>query len=201
MKINFNNNTKGKLKLHFKESIKFLGRFAKSPRKIGSVTPSSKFLTKAMLERVDWENANFIAELGAGTGVFTREIVKLAKPDAKILVFEIDPSLQKMIKDEHPNHKGLTIHSDAQELLKIMNENEIEKLDFVISSLPFTVLPPKMSVKILNAALAGLKPNGHFVAYQYSSIMKHVLQKKFSHIKTKFVPLNIPPAFVYDCWR
>ena len=192
---------KGNIKLHFKESMKFLERFAKSPRKIGSVTPSSKFLTKAMLEQVDWENANYIAELGAGTGVFTREIVKFAKPDAKILIFEIDPALQKMIKDEHTQHKGLSLHSDAQELSKCMEEKGIEKLDFVISSLPFTVLPPKISIRILNAAIESLKPNGHFVAYQYSSIMKHVLQKKFSHIKTRFVPLNIPPAFVYDCWR
>ena len=179
--------------------MKFFERFTKSPRRIGSVTPSSKFLTKAMLDKVDWENANFIAELGAGTGVFTREIIKRAKPDAKILVFEIDPALQKMIRDEHPNHKGLSIHSDAQELQKYMNDNGIEKLDFIISSLPFTVLPPKMTMRILDSVVYSLKPEGRFIAYQYSSLMKHVLQKKFSDIKTSFVPLNIPPAFVYDC--
>ena len=183
--------------MRFKESFTFLKRFASSPRRIGSVAPSSKFLTKAMLDRVDWKNANFIAELGAGTGVFTREIVKRAKPDAKIMVFEIDSALQKLIRDEHPEHKGLTLHSDAQELYNYMKENGIEKLDFVISSLPFTVLPPK----ILDAVLKSLKPGGHFVAYQYSSIMKHVLKKKFSHIKTRWVAFNIPPAFVYDCWR
>ena len=187
--------------MRFKESLTFLKRFADAPRRIGSVAPSSKFLTKAMLERVDWENANFIAELGAGTGVFTREIVKRAKPDAKILVFEIDPALQKLIRDEHPKHKGLTIHSDAQKLYEYMKENGIEKLDFIISSLPFTVLPPKMTVRVLDGALKALKPGGHFVAYQYSSIMKHVLKKKFSHIKTRWVAFNIPPAFIYDCWR
>ena len=85
--------------MHLKESMTFLKRFASSPRRIGSVAPSSKFLTRAMLDRVNWDEANFIAELGAGTGVFTREIVKRAKPDAKILVFEIDPALQKMMHD------------------------------------------------------------------------------------------------------
>ncbi len=187
--------------MKFNESLTFIKRFAKSPRRIGSVAPSSKFLTKAVLDRVDWENANFIAELGAGTGVFTREIVKRAKSDAKILVFEIDPALQKMIREEHPEHKGLSLHSDAQELRKYMNDNGINQLDFVISSLPFTVLPPRMTVRILDAVVKALKPSGHFVAYQYSSIMKHVLKKKFSHMKTRFVMFNIPPAFVYDCWR
>ena len=187
--------------MHFKESMTFLGRFAKSPRRIGSVAPSSKFLTKAMLDRVDWENAKYIAELGAGTGVFTREIVKRARPDARILVFEIDPALQKLIREEHPHHEGLSLHSDAQELHRYMNDNGIKQLDFVISSLPFTVLPPRMTVKILDAVVKSLKPEGHFVAYQYSSIMKRVLKKKFAHMKTRFVMFNIPPAFVYDCWR
>jgi len=187
--------------LHLKESMTFLKRFAKSPRRIGSVAPSSKFLTKAMLDRVDWENARYIAELGAGTGVFTREIVKRARNDAKILVFEIDPALQKLIQEEHNEHSGLSLHSDAQELYNYMKENGIEQLDFIISSLPFTVLPPKMTVRILDAVMKSLKPGGHFVAYQYSSIMKHVLKKKFSHIKTRFVAFNIPPAFVYACWR
>ena len=187
--------------MHIKESMTFLKRFASSPRRIGSVAPSSKFLTRAMLDRVDWDNAKYIAELGAGTGVFTREIVRRARPDAKILVFEIDPDLQKMIRDEHPEHEGLSLHSDAQELVKYMQDNGINALDFVISSLPFTVLPPKMTVRILNAVVKGLKPEGHFVAYQYSSIMKHVLQKKFGHMKTRFVMFNVPPAFVYDCWK
>ena len=187
--------------MHIKESMKFLKRFASSPRRIGSVAPSSKFLTRAMLDRVDWGNAKYIAELGAGTGVFTREIVRRARPDAKILVFEIDPDLQQMIRDEHPEHKGLSLHSDAQELYRYMQDNEIHALDFVISSLPFTVLPPKMTVRILNAVVKGLKPEGHFVAYQYSSLMKHVLRKKFGHMETRFVMFNVPPAFVYDCWK
>ena len=183
--------------MQLKESMTFLKRFASSPRRIGSVAPSSKFLTRAMLDRVDWENAKYIAELGAGTGVFTREIVRRARKDAKILVFEIDPALQKMIRDEHPEHEGLTL----QELYRYMNENGISELDFVISSLPFTVLPPKMTVRILNSVVKALKPEGHFVAYQYSSIMKHVLKKKFAHMKTRFVMFNVPPAFVYDCWK
>ena len=185
--------------MHFREKFIFLKRFAKSPGRIGSVTPSSKFLTRAMLDRVNWEEANYIAELGAGTGVFTREIVKRAKDDAKILVYEIDPDLQKLIKEEHHTHKGLTLYSDAQKLMTHLQENGINKLDYVISSLPFTVLPRKMTVRILDAVVKYLKPDGHFIAYQYSSIMRHVLQKKFAKIKSRFVMFNIPPAFVYDC--
>ena len=177
----------------------FLKRFIQHPGRIGSVAPSSKFLAHAMLSQVDWKSALNIAELGAGTGVFTRDIVKLARPDANILVFEIDVSLRKLIREEHPDHKGLKLYSDAQKLEEVMRENNIESFDYIISSLPFTVLPHEMSENVLNAASKTLSPNGRFIAYQYSRIMKHKLNEKFSDIKSKYVLLNIPPAFVFNC--
>ena len=181
------------------ESMVFLRRFLGAPRRVGSVTPSSRFLTRAMLDRVDWEGARAVAELGAGTGVFTREIVKRAHPEARIMVFEVDPALQDMIRREHPEHPGLRLYGDAQELCSIMRDEGIEALDFVISSLPFTVLPHQVSENILNAVQDALKPEGRFVAYQYSQIMRPKLTARFPDIRTKFVLFNIPPAYVYDC--
>ena len=169
----------------------FLKRFFQHPGRIGSVAPSSKFLAHAMLSQVDWKSALNIAELGAGTGVFTRDIVKLARPDANILVFEIDVSLRKLIREEHPDHKGLKLYSDAQKLEEVMRENNIESFDYIISS--------QMSENVLNAASKTLSPNGRFIAYQYSRIMKHKLSEKFRDIKSKYVLLNIPPAFVFNC--
>ena len=181
------------------ESMVFLKRFVGAPRQVGSVTPSSRWLTRAMLDRVDWKNARNIAELGAGTGVFTRELVKRANPEAKLLVFEVDPALQELIRRENPNHSGLRLHGDAQELLSIMKDQGMETLDFVISSLPFTVLPREVGTNILNAVQDALKPGGRFVAYQYSNIMRPVLDARFPDIRRKFVLLNVPPAFVFDC--
>ena len=192
------NNAK-KTASHIREDVVFLKRFFGSPRQVGSVAPSSRFLTRAMLDRVDWASARCVAELGAGTGVFTREIVKRAHPDAKILVFEVDSRLRAMIRKEHPNHPGIKLFGDAQDLLSIMGDEGLAKLDFVISSLPFTVLPHSVSEKILNAVQDALSPEGRFVAYQYSSIMKATLASRFPDIRTKFVLFNIPPALVYDC--
>jgi len=44
-----------------------------------------------------------------------------------------------------------------------------------------------------------LKPGGLFIAFQYSQQMKKLLGEHFSIEKIEFVPLNIPPAFVYVC--
>ena len=101
------------LKARIAESLVFFKRFIGAPRQVGSVVPSSPYLTRAVLDQIDWSRARSIAELGAGTGVFTRSIVRRAQPDAQILVFEIDSDLQRIIKSTHP---GLKLYGDAQEL-------------------------------------------------------------------------------------
>ncbi|MDR1048908.1 MAG: methyltransferase type 11, partial [Synergistaceae bacterium] len=150
--------------LRIAESMVFLRRFVKAPRQVGSVTPSSPYLTKAMMSKIDWENTRYVAELGAGTGVFTRNVVPRLKEGGKLLVFEIDPSLKAMIEAEHP---GLTVYGDARDLGRIMRDRDIPSLDCVISSLPFAVLPPRVTAAILEAVVGYLKPGGKFVAYQY----------------------------------
>ena len=44
-----------------------------------------------------------------------------------------------------------------------------------------------------------LAPGSTFVAYQYSKIMKAHFESRFAEIRTSFVPINVPPAFVYEC--
>ena len=184
------------LRSRIAEGMVFLRRFVGAPRQVGSVIPSSPYLTRAVLDKIDWSQVRNIAELGAGTGVFTRSIVRRARPDARLLVFEIDPDLQRMIGVSHP---GLKLYGDAQELPAILEDLGIDKLDCIVSSLPFTVLPPSMTARILDAVQDTLVPGGKFVAYQYSKIMKHHFESRFSEIRTSFVPINFPPAFVYEC--
>lgn len=50
------------------EKLLFLYKFSRAPKQIGSITPSSIFLAQKMLDQVDWNRVEHIAELGAGTG-------------------------------------------------------------------------------------------------------------------------------------
>lgn len=189
--------TKKKKHTDFSDKALFFRRFINSPNQIGSVLPSSRYLVRSMLKGIDWDNVNTIAELGAGTAVLTKEIIKRAHPNTKILVFEIDPQLQKIISKH--KHSGLIICDDAQKLTEVMKKEGIKKLDCVVSSLPFTVLPSEMTTCILNEITKNIKEDGIFVIYQYSNKMKNIFKSYFKNIKTSFVPLNIPPALIYEC--
>jgi len=185
-----------KLVLRATESAVFLKRFVKRPRQVGSVIPSSPYLTKAIMGKIKWDDACYVAELGAGTGVFTRAIVRSLKPGGKVFVFEIDPDLKNVIENEHPN---LTVYGDAMELHDVICSHGVGKLDYVVSSLPFAVLPPRVTASILDAVEKCLKPGGKLIAYQYSKHMKNYFEKRFESVRTSFVLCNVPPAFVYEC--
>lgn len=174
----------------------FLRRFVDAPRQVGSVTPSSPYLTRAVMDKIDWNATTSLAELGAGTGVFTRTIVRKMTPETKLMVFEIDSELKSMIEREH---QGLTVYGDACQLPQIMNGLEVRQLDCVVSSLPFAVLPAPMTAAILDAVDGCLKPDGKLIAYQYSTHMKHTFEERFESVKVSFVLRNVPPAFVYVC--
>ena len=187
-----------KLTSRIAESVIFLGRFFGAPRQLGSVMPSSPYLTKAMMGKIDWNEARYIAELVAGTGVFTRSIVRKLRKDGKVLVFEIDPALKTLIEAENP---GFAVYGDARDLPEVMEEQEVPFLDYVVSSLPFAVLPPRMTASILDAVDNSLKPGGKLIAYQYSKHMKPYFEKRFESVKISFVLRNVPPAFVYECTK
>ena len=53
----------------------FLSEFIKEFKTVGAITPSSKFLMKKMLSKIDFSKNVFLIELGPGTGVFTTEIL------------------------------------------------------------------------------------------------------------------------------
>ncbi len=83
--------------------ILFLKKFIDEPKKIGSLTPSSKFLARKMLQNLPWKNFSHIAELGAGTGIFTEQIIERKSPACKCLIVEQDFSMQHLLKEKYNN--------------------------------------------------------------------------------------------------
>lgn len=66
----------------------FFRKFILHPKKIGSITPSSTFLTKKMLGNLPWQELDTIVELGAGTGVFSDYIACNKKKSCQVLLIE-----------------------------------------------------------------------------------------------------------------
>lgn len=178
------------------ERFLFLFKFLRSPAYVGSVTPSSRFLAKSMMESILWSEVHAVAELGAGTGAITQHIPSAASAQTKVLLFEKDPTMRQELIRKFPNYQ---CYSGSRELQLAIKNAGIEQLDCIISGLPFFNFPQAMRNQIIEQIHLSLRDGGMFVAFQYSTQMKQQLGEWFEMEEIKFVPLNIPPAFVYVC--
>lgn len=178
------------------ERLLFLQKFLSAPLSTGSIVPSSRHLTREMLKPIDWKRSRHIAELGAGTGVFTREIRRRRNPDCRVYIFERDEALRQRLQLEIPD---FSFHPDACDIHLLPREDSAPLLDGIISGLPFANFSSSLRDLILDNVRAALKPDGKFVAFQYSLRLKSRLEQRFEKVTTTLVPLNVPPAFVHVC--
>ena len=181
------------------EKILFFSTFIKYPKEIGSVIPSSKFLINEILKNIDFKNARYIVEYGSGTGRITAEILIRARKDAKILCFETNKKFYTYLKKKINDERLIIINDSAENIKKYIKKFSIPKIDYVISGLPFSSLTVNKKCVIIEETKDTLKSEGKFVIYQFLNNFKKHLYNYFSKISIKYVPLNIPPCFVYVC--
>ncbi|SFF46931.1 Phospholipid N-methyltransferase [Paenibacillus algorifonticola] len=180
------------------EKYLFLSKFLRFPKQIGSVTPSSKTLAKKMVSSIPWGTVRHVVELGAGTGAITHFIQEEVHSSGKVFVFEKDPTLRQLLKEQYSEYN---FFADAIQLDEAIRSKGIEQIDCVISGLPFANFPQQLRDGIMEQVVQTLKPGGWFVAFQYSLQMKKQLEQHFSIIRIHYVMANFPPAFVYVCQK
>lgn len=184
----------------FMQFITFLTQFIKQPKHTGAIAPSSKILAKKMVEVIDFESAKCIVELGPGTGVFTKEMMRRKKDETKCILIEINEVFCKQLREQFKDDSNVfVIHGSAENIQKYMEELHITEIDYVLSGLPFTSLPKSVSSRILHNVQGALRENGEFITFQYSLAKKSFIQTFFSEISLKKVWLNVPPAYVFSC--
>lgn len=181
------------------KKFNFFKEALKNYKTSGTVIPSSKYLASKMLKEIDFDTAEVIVELGPGNGAITQHILNKIKPQTILICFEINDAFYKELKKI--NHPQLVVLKASAENVKA----EIEKLgynkaDFVVSSLPLTILPKEVTKTILEKNYNFLAKNGAFIQYQYSLSYYKKLKEVFGDaINLSFEALNFPPAFIYTC--
>ncbi len=175
----------------FKESLKNMKTSA-------TVTRSSRFVCKQIIQYVDFENADVIVELGAGDGVITHHLLKAMKPNSKLISFEILESFCEKL-NEIDDDRLIVINDSAENIGRHLKENGFEEAYDVVSAIPFVTLPKTLAKKILSEVKLYLRPGGNFSQLHYSTLAKGLYEEIFGKVETQFVALNIPPAFLHFC--
>jgi len=176
------------------EKALFFKNFIKNPLRNASVIPSSKAATKAILKGIDFKKIDVIVELGPGSGVFTKEIIAQAKPTTKIVVIELEETYLSILKNKFGNRIVLE-NTSAHLLNEVLEKHNINKVDLIVSGLPF--LKGEIKKKV-DETIVDFANNG--TIYRFFTYMPPIMKKVYKEMpieKKNMEIKNIPPFWVY----
>jgi phospholipid N-methyltransferase len=189
------------------EHLAMLGRFVRSPRTIGAVAPSSRALALEIINDLDLSGAARIVELGPGTGVVTKEIASRLGPQARCLAIEIDRGFAERLITRYPRVD--VVCASAAALPQVAAEHGYDRIDHIVSGLPFASLPAAVTAEILDGIAAVLPHGGTFTTFQYvhgypsplaTTFRRELTARLGAGHERRLVLRNIPPAYVL-AWR
>ncbi len=175
----------------------FAKNFFKHPKMLGSIIPSSRFLINRVLRLIDWKRAKVVVEYGPGVGTFTSEILDRMPADGALVVLETNADFVKYLRHTIRDERLHVVHDSAANVERVLSNLGLGKADYVISGIPFSVLPANVREGILKATRDVLQPDGAFLVYQFSPKVLPYLERVFSSVNRDFEPLNVLPAQVF----
>ncbi len=185
----------------------FMRKFFQHRRKIASIWPSSGFMARACISKIDFNQAKLIVELGAGTGAITQEIIQRLRRGTRFICIERDAAFLRVLRTRFkaPIDGGVSIvQGDVKSLTEILQNADVaeKQVDAFVSGLGTPSLPDEAIDGIFNALRWGARPGAVFsniteVPWYYWNFYR----RHFAKVDFQLVPLNIPPGGVYHCWQ
>ncbi len=173
----------------------FLKEALRSFKSTGAVASSSPALVSRLVETIPPKQNFRVIELGPGAGCVTQALLDRLGSQASLTAFEINPVfIEKIQQINDPRLRVLPL--GAEEMGQFFAPNSV---DFIVSSLPLSMIPKEVKAAILTQAQQVLLPQGQFIQYQYALQDYRLLRHYFDQIRVGFTLANLPPAFVYTC--
>jgi phosphatidylethanolamine/phosphatidyl-N-methylethanolamine N-methyltransferase len=180
-----------------RESLLFLGQAIRNWRTAGTFTQSRPALARAIADAVgDVADGQVLLELGPGTGVVTRELVRRF-PRARVVAVEVLEAFASRLEQAMP--EVTVVRGCASRLEAHLAERGIDPEDVaaVVSGLPMLSLPGDLPQRILASIATVLRPGRRYVQFTYfKRAWRRFTLDGFRLLARRRVWLNIPPAYV-----
>jgi len=154
-----------------RDGLQFIKCFLRSPSTIGSIFPSSSQLTKKIIRQIpnrdprDLTTRRYL-EVGAGTGVFTEQIIKKLKPTDHLDLVEFDPALCQILRRKFGHLGNVTIHEVS------ILDFQAERYDVIVSGLPLNAFRAEFVDQVFQKYLNLAKAEGYISYFEYMGLAK-----------------------------
>jgi phosphatidylethanolamine/phosphatidyl-N-methylethanolamine N-methyltransferase len=177
------------------DEVRFIGSWIKKPLAVGSVTPSSKPLARAMAQYVDPDATGPVIELGPGTGPITEALVEHGVNPSRLVLVEFNPAFCQLLRERFP--EATVVQADAYRLHEALASYTRHGVAAIVSGLPLMTKPLRTRMRLLREALALLAPQAPFVQFTYAVVPPI---PKLAGVKVEAserIWRNMPPARVW----
>lgn len=184
-----------------RDHLALLGSWLRKPMRVASVAPSGRPLARLMTDGIEADTGP-VLELGAGTGVFTAELIAKGVPAKMIYAVEMDDRLAELLSDQFPDVNVVQV--DAS-LLSRDGLAMPDSFATAISGLPVLSMSAQDQIRLLTGVFRRLLPGGALYQFTYgpmcpfSALMLARLGLRGQRIGG--VVRNLPPASVYRISR
>lgn len=183
------------------ERKQFVKALLSNPAAIGAVAPSGPALAAAITACIP-PKAGKVLELGCGTGVFTRAMLRRGVDPASLVLVEQDQAMSSSLRTQFPQAAVLQVA--AQDLSR-ENHPELDGIGAAICGLPLRNMSQAHHHRLLAAVFDAMPASGSMALFTYGvrcPISVSVLDAcGLTARRVGFVPLNLPPASVYSVVR
>ncbi len=180
------------------DEARFIKSWFGNPSLAGAVSPSGRFLARAMARYVDPHGHGPVIELGPGTGAITEALLQRGVAPARLVLLEFDPAFCTLLRRRFPSVR--VIQGDAYHLGESLRGLLDQPAAAVVSSLPLLNKPERQRLMLLADAFSLMEETGCFIQFTYG-VMSPVPRKgaRFSFHAEVAPPvwLNLPPARVW----
>ena len=182
------------------KNVHFIKESLKNIKEVGTILPSSKFVVEKMVAPINFKKKLTILELGSGSGVITKELLEKMSCDSQLICFETNKKFYQELKKIN-DKKMILINESAEKMKSYLDEFEIKKIDYIVSSVPLVSLPKKKTNKILSVSVEILGKSGKLIQLQYTKLLDKKLKSYYNQIDIQFTSKNYLPAFIYTCYN
>ncbi len=179
----------------------FFKGFVKHPVMVGSIIPSSDRTVKKMLAPVDWDNTKLFVEYGPGVGTFCQPVLDRMRPDATLLVIDLNPDFIDYLRKTIRDSRFIAVHGSAADVNEIIGQFGFKHADYVLSGLPFSTLPNNLGPVIAEATARAIRPGGAFLVYQFRARARDFMAPHFARIDSGFEAWNVLPCHLFWGWK
>jgi phosphatidylethanolamine/phosphatidyl-N-methylethanolamine N-methyltransferase len=182
-----------KLAAKFDEEIRFFKGWIDGPKAVGAILPTSSITARRTASVIDIHSGLPVLELGPGTGVITKAILKHGVKPSDLYSIEYSQDFVEHLNKTYPEVN--IIQGDAFDLDTTLGEMKDQQFDSIVSAVPLLNFPMARRIQLIEDMLTRIPRGRPFMQITYGPLPPVPSGRgNYTVQHYDFVMRNVPPA-------